>query len=75
MKHHERIRSLLRRFAIGFFLIYLLAVIWPGSVLFSSAEPLVFGLPASMAWPIAWILVSWILLLLLDHFENKSQGD
>ncbi len=67
------IRPLIRRLAIGFFLLNLLAVTWPGATLFRSAEPLVLGLPLSMAWPIAWILMGWIVLMLLDYFENREQ--
>lgn len=69
------IRTLIRRLAIGLFLVYLLAVTWPGATLFRSAEPLVFGLPLSMAWPTAWILIGWVTLLVLDYFENRSEGE
>ena len=68
-------RPLIRRIAIGVFLLYLLAVTWPVSTLFRSSEPLVFGLPLSMAWPVAWILIGLIMLLVLDHFENKERGE
>ena len=66
------IRPLIRRLAIGLFLLNVLAVTWPLVTLFRSPEPLVFGLPLSMAWPIAWILIGWIMLLVLDHFENRD---
>ena len=69
------IRPLIRRFAIGVFLLYLLVVTWPVGTLFSSPEPPVFGLPLSMAWPVAWILVGLIMLLVLDHFENRESGE
>ncbi len=69
------IRPLIRRLAIGLFLLNVLAVTWPVVTLFRSSEPLVFGLPLSMAWPIAWILLGWIMLLVLDHFENKDQSE
>ena len=68
-------RSLIRRFAIGFFLINALAVTWPAATLFRSAEPFVIGLPMSMAWPIAWIVMGWIVLMVLDHFENRDQDE
>ncbi len=68
-------RPLIRRLAIGVFLIYLLAVTWPVATLFRSPEPLVFGLPSSMAWPVAWILIGLIALLVLDHFENKDKAE
>ena len=69
------IRSLIRRVAIGVFLLYLLAVIWPVATLFRSAEPFVLGLPLSMAWPVAWILIGFVTLLVLDHFVNKDEGE
>lgn len=68
-------RSLIRRLAIGVFLLNLLAVTWPVLSLFRSPEPLVFGLPLSMAWPVAWILIGLITLLVLDHFEKKDTGE
>ena len=68
-------RPLIRRLAIGVFLLYLLAVTWPVAILFRSPEPLVFGLPLSMAWPVAWILIGLVTLLVLDHFENKESGE
>jgi len=66
-------RLLIRRIAIGIFLLNLLAVTWPVARLFRSAEPLVFGLPFSMAWPITWILIGWMTLLILDHFEKREE--
>ena len=61
---------MIRRIALGVFLLNLLAVTWPTVTLFRSAEPLILGLPLSMAWPIAWILIGWVMLLVLDHSEN-----
>lgn len=68
-------RPLIRRLAIGVFLFYLLAVTWPAATLFRSPEPLVFGLPLSMAWPVLWILIGFIMLLVLHHFEDKESGE
>ena len=68
-------RSLIRRLAIGVFLLNLLAVTWPVASLFRSPEPLVFGLPLSMAWPVAWILIGLVMLLVMDYFENKDKSD
>ncbi|MEL7449032.1 MAG: hypothetical protein AAFN78_07465 [Pseudomonadota bacterium] len=68
-------KPLIRRLAIGIFVLNLLAVTWPGATFFRWAEPLVFGLPLSMAWPIGWILIGWVMLLVLDHFENRERGE
>ena len=67
-------RTLVRRIVVVGFLINLIAVIWPVLTLVRSPEPFVFGLPLTMAWPIGWIIVGWILLLFLDHFEERGEG-
>jgi hypothetical protein len=69
------IRRLIHRLAIGVFLLNLLAVTWPLLAWFRSPEPFVLGLPMSMAWPIAWILIGWIMLLVVYHFDSKDQGE
>ena len=66
--------SIVRRITIGVFLLNLLAVTWPSAMLFRSPEPFVFGLPLSMAWPIGWILIGWVMLLVLDHVEKGGAG-
>ncbi len=68
-------RLLIRRLAIAVFLLNLLAVTWPVLALFRSAEPMVFGLPLSMAWPVAWILIGFIMLLILDYSEKNNKGE
>ena len=68
-------RLWMRRIAVVVFALNALAVTWPGAAWFSAAEPLVMGLPLSMAWPVAWILIGLVTLLLLDHFENREDGD
>ena len=68
-------RRLIYRLTIGVFLLNAVAVTWPVLGLFRSPEPLVFGLPMSMAWPIAWILIGWIMLLVLYYFDNKDRDE
>ncbi|MEM7504490.1 MAG: hypothetical protein AAF417_20810 [Pseudomonadota bacterium] len=65
-------RTLIRRIAVAVFLLNAVAVTWPGIAPFRTAEPFVFGFPQSMAWPIAWILIGWITLMVLDYFERKD---
>lgn len=67
------IRSV-RRCAVAFFVVYLLAVTWPLAVLVSAAEPMILGLPLSMAWAIAWILLGFVALLILDWYECRNLG-
>ena len=47
------------------------AVTWPGLVPFSRIEPLIFGLPFSMAWVAAWVAGSVPVLFLLDRVERR----
>lgn len=62
----------MRRLAAAVFAMNLFAVTWPAANWFRTAEPLIMGLPLSMAWPIVWILIAWVTLLLLDHSENRG---
>ena len=66
---------MIRRIAIGVFLLYALAITWPVASLFKDSTPLVLGFPLSMVWPVAWIVVGLVMLLVLDHFESKSQDE
>ncbi len=54
-------------------------VTWPGILPFARAEPLLFGLPFTMAWIAAWITGSVLVLASLDRvekrFRNSDGGD
>jgi hypothetical protein len=54
---------------LAFFLLYLAAVTWPGATLFARAEPFILGLPFSFFWPIVWIVLGFVVLVLLDRRE------
>lgn len=56
-----------------YFVLMLVFVTWPGLVPFSRVEPLVLGLPFSMAWIAAWIAGSVVVLALLDRVEKRSR--
>ena len=65
-----------RRGAALFFLLFILAVTWPGMLPFNRIQPLVFGLPFSMFWIALWVFCSFLILLLVDHFEGQArEGD
>lgn len=63
-----------RRFAIGFFVVYMAAVIYPGAVPFRGPRPFVFGLPFAMVWAAAWIVAAFFVLLLLDRSYSHSES-
>jgi hypothetical protein len=54
-----------------FFVLFAVAVTWPGMVPFNRVEPLILGLPFSMAWIALWVLLSFFVLLLLDRVESR----
>jgi hypothetical protein len=62
-----------RRLVLAFFILYLLAVTWPLVTLFRAGEPLILGLPLSMAWSILWIVLGGLALAWLDWFECRHE--
>lgn len=57
-----------------FFLLFVVAVTWPGMVPFNRIRPLVLGLPFSMVWIALWVCLSFFVLLLVDLVEGRSRG-
>jgi hypothetical protein len=60
--------------AILFFLLFVIAVTWPGMVPFNRIEPLILGLPFSMAWIAGWVLLSFFVLVLVDQVEEGARN-
>ncbi len=60
--------------AAAFFLLYLLAVTWPVGSWFAGPLPFVFGLPFSFFWPVLWIVLGGVALVLLDRAETGAAG-
>lgn len=65
--------SRVRALTAAFFMVYLLAVTWPLAVWVSQAEPLVLGLPLPLFWAVWWIVMSFFMLLWLDHAEQQAE--
>jgi uncharacterized membrane protein YgcG len=64
-----------RRFAIGFFVAYAIAVVYPGVALLRGPRPFVLGMPLAMAWTAAWVAASFFVLLLLDRAYSRAQRE
>lgn len=60
-----------RILAAAYHLLMLYFVTWPGVLPFAKAEPLILGLPFTMAWIAGWIAGSVIVLTLLDRVEKR----
>jgi hypothetical protein len=59
-----------------FFILFVLAVTWPGMVPFNRIEPLVLGLPFSMFWIALWVFCSFLVLVVVDRVESRArEGD
>lgn len=61
--------------AVIFFVLYTLAVTWPGYAPFNRIRPLVFGLPFSMAWIAFWVAAGAVVLFVLDRIEARHRGE
>lgn len=62
------------RFLTGaYFVLMLLAVIWPGAVPAARVEPTVLGLPFSFFWPALWVAGSVPVLWGLDRVEGRHR--
>lgn len=62
-----------RRFAIGFFVAYAVAVLYPGVVPFRGPRPFLLGMPFAMVWAAAWVVAAFFVLLLLDRAYTAAE--
>lgn len=62
-----------RRGAAAFFLLFTVAVTWPGMLPFNRIRPWILGLPFSMAWLALWVVLSFLVLLAVDRAEERSR--
>lgn len=58
---------------ILFFVLFILAVTWPGMIPGNRVLPLVLGLPFSMVWIASWVVLSFLVLVALDWAEGKAR--
>jgi len=59
----------------AFFLLFVLAVTWPGMLPFNRIRPQLLGLPFSMFWIALWVLGSFLVLLLVDRVESRARRE
>lgn len=64
-----------RRLATLFFVLFVLAVTWPGMVPFNRIHPLILGLPFSMFWIALWVFCSFLVFLLVDRVEGRAREE
>ena len=62
-----------RRLTGAYLVFALIAVTWPGMTPFARIEPLVLGLPFSMAWIAGWIAGVVVVLALRDRVEKRNR--
>jgi len=57
-----------------FFIICVLAVIFPFYAVANRVTPYIMGMPFSMAWIVIWIILLFIGLVLLYAWESRTGG-
>lgn len=62
-----------RRFAIVFFAIYTLSMLYPVAAVFRGPRPFLLGLPFAMIWISAWIVAAFFVLLWLDRVYSAHE--
>lgn len=62
------------RIAVTCFVLYTLAVHWPGVLPFSGARPFVLGLPFSFFWIVLWIVLGGVALLLVELTRPREDS-
>ena len=67
-------RDRLRHILFGLYVVLcLLAMTWPGYAWFgNSIEPYVLGLPFSLAWVVAWVLATFVVLTAYNATGRES---
>lgn len=69
MSAHRRAR----RSAIAFFILYAVAVTFPGVVPFRGPRPFILGVPLALAWTAAWVVASLFVLVHLDRAYSAAE--
>lgn len=64
-----------RILAASYFVLFAVAVTWPGMIPFNRIEPLVLGLPFSMAWVAFWVTGGILVLWLVDRVERHDRPE
>jgi len=64
-----------RFLAVGYHLLMLVFVTWPGMLPFARIRPFVLGLPFSFAWVAGWIAGSVLVLVALDRVERRHREE
>ena len=61
-----------RTLVIAFFLVYAIAVTFPGVVPFNRIFPLVLGLPFVLAWYAGWVVLGGVVLVVYHAAEGAD---
>jgi TRAP-type C4-dicarboxylate transport system permease small subunit len=63
------------RGAAIYFVLFTLAVTWPGMTPFNRVEPMILGLPFNMVWMAAWVVGGFVVLLLVDRTTERRHRE
>lgn len=62
-----------RRVMIGFFILYAVALTYPGILPFNRIEPLILGLPFTIFWGALWVALSFVVLVWLLRIDASTK--
>ncbi len=55
-----------------FYLLTVLALIWPVYAWFRGIRPILFGLPLSFAWIVVWLVLMFLAMVGLYILDNRK---
>jgi hypothetical protein len=58
-----------RRLFIAFFVLYTIALTYPGVLPFNRIRPFVLGLPFSFVWVVIWVVLGFVVFFVVDRVE------
>ena len=64
-----------RALTVAYLVLMTIFVTWPGFLPFARIEPLILGLPFSMAWIVGWVVGVVLVLYLLDRVEKRHRTE
>ncbi len=64
-----------RRLVVITFVLYTLALLWPGVIPFNRIRPFILGLPFNFFWVVLWVVLGGIALWLADRVYARNAGN
>jgi hypothetical protein len=63
-----------RRLVVATFVVYAVALTWPGVLPFNRIRPFILGLPFSFFWVVLWVILGGAALWIAESVYSKAEG-